>query len=53
MKIINELFGKSPFGSLVEHAKKVHECVEMVKPLMEALANENYIEIRELQDRSK
>ncbi len=52
MSIIQELFGKSPFGPLVEHTKKVHECVEMIKPLMEALANENYIEIRELQDKT-
>ena len=35
MNIIQDLFGKSPFGPLVEHTKKVHECVEMLKPLME------------------
>ncbi|KPJ98386.1 MAG: hypothetical protein AMJ60_08385 [Desulfobacterales bacterium SG8_35] len=50
MNIIQELFGKSPFGPLVEHTKKVHECVEMIRPLMEALVNENYEEIRRLQD---
>ncbi|KPK33377.1 MAG: hypothetical protein AMK70_09475, partial [Nitrospira bacterium SG8_35_1] len=50
MNIIQELFGKSPFGPLVEHTKKVHECVEMIRPLMEALVNENYDEIRRLQD---
>ena len=32
MNIIQDLFGKSPFGPLVEHTKKVHECVEMLKP---------------------
>ena len=37
MSLIAELFGKSPFGPLVEHSKKVHECVELVKPLLEAL----------------
>lgn len=52
MSIIQELFGKSPFGPMVEHTKKVHECVEMIKPLMEALVNENYIEIRALQDKT-
>jgi len=49
--IIQELFGKSPFGPLVEHAKKVHECVEVIRPLMEALINEDSVEIRKLQDR--
>jgi len=51
MNIIQELFGKSPFGPLVEHTKKVHECVEVIRPLMEALVNENYDEIRRLQDK--
>jgi len=51
MSIIQELFGKSPFGPLVEHTKKVHECVEMIRPLMEALVNEDYDEIGRLQDR--
>ena len=52
MNIIQELFGKSPFGPLVEHSKKVHECVEMLWPLMEAMVNENYEEIRRLQDKT-
>ncbi|MEN8142739.1 MAG: TIGR00153 family protein [Thermodesulfobacteriota bacterium] len=51
MSIIQDLFSGSPFGPLVEHTKKVHECVEVVRPLMEALAHENYIEIDNLQDR--
>jgi len=50
MSIIQELFGKSPFGPLVEHTKKVTECVEVIRPLMEALVNEDYVEIRRLQD---
>jgi predicted phosphate transport protein (TIGR00153 family) len=50
MSIIQELFGKSPFGPLVEHTKKVTECVELIRPLMEALVHENYEEIRRLQD---
>ncbi|MBU0675865.1 MAG: TIGR00153 family protein [Proteobacteria bacterium] len=51
MSIIEELFGGSPFGPLVEHTKKVHECVEVVRPLMEALAHENYQELLELHNR--
>ncbi|MEJ2031971.1 MAG: TIGR00153 family protein [Deltaproteobacteria bacterium] len=49
MSIITDLFGQSPFGPMVEHAKKVHECVEMVRPLMEALINENWDEVERLQ----
>lgn len=51
MAILSDLFRKSPFSPIVEHAKKVHECVEMIKPLMEALAYENHKLIRELQDK--
>lgn len=51
MAIISDLFRKSPFGPIVEHAKKVHECVEVIKPLMEALAHENYLLLRDLQDK--
>ena len=50
MSIIQELFGKSPFGPLVEHTKKVTECVEIIRPLMEALVNEDYVKIERLQD---
>ena len=50
MSLIKELFGKSPFGPLVEHTKKVHECVKLVRPLMEALAREDREEIHRLQD---
>lgn len=50
MNIIKELFGKSPFGPLVEHTKKVHECVKVIKPLMEAVVKEDYEEVHRLQD---
>lgn len=33
---IAELFGQSPFGPLVQHTEKVHECVQEVEPLIEA-----------------
>jgi predicted phosphate transport protein (TIGR00153 family) len=52
MGIVQDLFGKSPFGLLVEHSKKVHECVEMVWPLLEALVNEDYDQIHVLQDKT-
>ena len=50
MSLIKELFGMSPFGPTVEHSKKVHECVQLVRPLMEALAKEDYEEVHRLQD---
>ena len=40
--LIGDLFGKSPFGPIVEHSKKVHECVELLWPLMETLIDEDY-----------
>ena len=51
MAIIKDLFGKSPIGYLMEHALKVHECVELVKPLLEAVIAEDYELIRVLQDK--
>jgi len=50
MSLIKELFGKSPFGSLVEHTKKVHECTKLVRPLIDALIREDYEEVHRLQD---
>jgi predicted phosphate transport protein (TIGR00153 family) len=35
---------------LFEHTKKVHECVKLVRPLMEAWVAENHEEIHRLQD---
>jgi predicted phosphate transport protein (TIGR00153 family) len=50
MRLIDELFGKSPFGPLVAHTKKVHECARFIRPLLEALIAEDYEEIHRLQD---
>jgi len=50
MSLIKDLFGKSPFGALVQHAQKVHECVKLVQPLMEAAIGEDYEEVHRLQD---
>lgn len=51
MGIIKGIFGKSPFGPMVQHTKKVHECVKMIKPLMEAVVKEDYAEVHRLQDK--
>ncbi|HUU10201.1 MAG TPA: TIGR00153 family protein [Phycisphaerae bacterium] len=50
MSLIKELFGASPFGPLVEHTKKVHECVKQIQPLLDALLKGDHEEIHRLQD---
>ena len=51
MSLIKQLFGRTPFGPLAEHAKKVHECVKLVRPLVEALVKEDHDQVHRLQDR--
>lgn len=51
MSIIEQVFGASPFKPLLEHARKVNECVGLIRPLVKALTAEDYKEIRSLQDR--
>ena len=46
---ISEVFGRSPFESLVEHARKVHECVAMVRPVAEAILAQDMGKLSELQ----
>ncbi len=50
MSLLNSVFGPSPFGPLLEHAKKVHECVHLITPLMQAMQDSDYEEVRRLQD---
>jgi predicted phosphate transport protein (TIGR00153 family) len=50
MSLIGELFGQSPFKALLEHTKKVHECVKLVRPLLDACIREDHEEIHRLQD---
>jgi len=49
MGILAKLFGKSPFGLLVEHTKKVHDVVKYVDPLIDALLAGDHDRLRELQ----
>ncbi|MCK4283457.1 MAG: TIGR00153 family protein [Candidatus Brocadiae bacterium] len=51
MALIREVFGKSPFGPLLQHTRKAHECVKLVRPLMEALVAGDYEELHRLQDK--
>ena len=41
MRAIVQLFSKSPFGPLQEHLKKVGDCVELFKPLFQALLDDD------------
>ena len=50
MTLIKQLFGKTPFGPLVAHTKKVHECVKLVKPLVESLLKEDRDEVGRLRE---
>ncbi len=42
MDFIRKLFGASPFRMLVEHTKKVHDCVLLIRPITEALLAEEH-----------
>jgi len=50
MGVLDRFFAPSPFIQLHEHAKKVHECVELIRPLTDALLAEDYEEIEKLHD---
>ncbi len=50
MSILKGLFGQSPFGPLIAHARKVQACVQLVPPLLEAAIREEAEEIHRLQD---
>lgn len=51
IRAIAELFGKSPFGPLVEHTNKVNEAVRDVRPLVEAFLDERYDEVERIYER--
>ena len=50
MKVLDKFFAPSPFIHLHEHSKKVHECVELLRPLTNALLEEDYERIEELHN---
>ncbi len=50
MRTIFQLFGKSPFGPLVEHTRRVHSTVELISPLFEAFLAEDWQRSRELYE---
>jgi uncharacterized protein len=50
MGVLDRFFAPSPFIQLHEHAKKVHECVELIRLLTNALLAEDYEKIEELHN---
>jgi len=50
MSVLGRFFAPSPFVQLHEHSKKVHECVKLLRPLANALLEENYEKIEELHN---
>lgn len=50
MGVLSKFFAPSPFPQLHEHTKKVHECVELLRPLSEALLKEEYDKIEQLHN---
>jgi uncharacterized protein len=49
MRSLNGLFGRSPFEPLIEHARKVHQCVALVRPVAEAVIARDTKRLEELQ----
>lgn len=50
MAILTNLFGESPFGTLEAHGEKVHECVRLLRPLFEQLAEGDLARLRATAD---
>lgn len=51
IKAIAELFGRSPFGPLVRHTRKVHETVAQVLPIIDAFLAGDHAEVERIYDR--
>ena len=49
MRTLMNLFGESPFEHLVQHARKIHECVKLIRPITEAILSGDAPRIRDLQ----
>ena len=49
MRNLSGIFGRSPFEPLVEHARKVHECVVLIRLIAEAVLAGDQERLRDLQ----
>jgi len=50
MGVLSRFFAPPVFAQLHEHSKKVHTCVELLRPLAKALVDEDYEKIEELHN---
>lgn len=50
MQSINQLFGESPFKHMVDHVRKIHQCVMLIRPVAEAILAGEMEKLRSLQD---
>lgn len=48
MPLLDKLFKKSPFGPVINHAKKVYECIELIDPMIKAWLREDWDKIERL-----
>ena len=46
---LSRLFGRSPFEPLAQHARKVHACVEFIRPIAEAILAGDSEKLKDLQ----
>jgi len=49
MTALLNVFGKSPFEPLVNHARKVHECVALLRPIGDAIVAGDMDRLKDLQ----
>jgi predicted phosphate transport protein (TIGR00153 family) len=49
MTTLISIFGESPFSQLVEHARKIHECISLIRPIADAIIAGDTQKINELQ----
>jgi hypothetical protein len=50
MRGISGIFRQSPFGPIQEHMQEVFKCASLLRPLFEALAEEDYDRVNEIAD---
>lgn len=48
MRTISKLFGRSPFKALQSHMSEVKECLDRIKPLFDALYNNDQVKVKSI-----
>ncbi len=49
MRNLSRIFGRSPFEPIAEHARKVHDCVSLLRPIADAIIAGDRDKLDELQ----